>query len=51
MPIIFLVFSLFFSSESFLTTKSVEGTSKETTKKPESPSNGEEFIVVNDVMP
>ncbi|MCC6280477.1 MAG: hypothetical protein IT262_07755 [Saprospiraceae bacterium] len=51
MPIIFLVFSLFFSSESFLTSKSIDGTSKETTKKTITPTEGEEFIIGSDVNP
>lgn len=51
MPIIFLLFSLFFSSESTFTSKSVHGITKETTKKVETPADGREYVIVDDTMP
>jgi len=51
MPVIFLLFSLFFSSESTFTSKNIGGVIKETTKKPENSPNGQEYIISNEIMP
>ncbi|MBK8425409.1 MAG: hypothetical protein IPL27_05220 [Lewinellaceae bacterium] len=51
MPIIFLLFSLFFSSESTFTSKSVHGSTKETTKKIDTPTDGREYIIMEDTTP
>lgn len=51
MPVIFLLFSLFFSSESTLISKSAHGSTKETTKKVETPTDGREYVIADDLMP
>lgn len=53
MPIIFFLVSLFFSTESAITlnSKSANGTTKETNKPTETPTDGREFIVGIDSMP
>ena len=51
MPVIFLVFSLFFTSESTFTSKSDQSGTKETTKKENTPTDGREYIIGEDVNP
>lgn len=56
MPVIFLLFSLFFSSESTFVSKSDkgntnQGTTKETTKKATTPTDGREYIIGEDIHP
>ena len=51
MPVIFLVFSLFFTSESTFISKSDQGDIKETIKKDEIPTDGREYIIGTDIHP